>query len=135
MRVKNVRMSAAKFFLRSILDRFELLPRQSHRGAETTSLALHIGFRDMRAIHFASPFLQPQNTPYNQAVRHAKPMAAELLRCGRRFDVSSFDFIKIARKKTDYRIKRLFFVNTVCDHAQFRAATGEIGRASSRVRW
>jgi len=51
-------------------------------------------------------------------------VTAKLLRRSQRFDVTSFSFIKIARKKSDYGIERFLLVDTFGDDAQFGAATG-----------
>ncbi len=115
MRVEDVRVSAAEFVLRALLDRFELAARQPHRRTKTSSLAFEICVADLGAINIARAFLQTQYAAHHHAFGHAESAAAQFLcsRSMRTAEVVVLSFIKITRKQTDDRVERFLFVFAV----------------------
>src|SRR6185503_8890784 len=136
MRVEDVCVTTAKFLLRAVLDSFELASRQPDSRAKTSSFALQIRVRNVRAINVACALLKTQHTTDHDALRNPKSLPAQLVSHAKEtLAVNLFRFVEVTREETDNCIERFLLIVAVGNNFQVRATTrSQCQDAQNRLR-
>jgi len=124
VRVEDVSVPAAELFLRTLLNGFQLSPRQPDSRPKTPSLSFQLCVRNVRAINVVRALLETQHTTNHYPFRDTEAVATQLVRrANKPFAIDLLSFVKVAREETGKRIERFLLIDAVGNNLQVCATT------------